>query len=170
MTNCSASAAARLFNSSLYFVAALLVYLTLVSLLARAAEPPCDWKYLVADSFPPSFMIRSCSHCHSAPKQISTNAQTISLFASGGVYTYGRGLWSGQRRCGHPDSDGWMNSQGTSKYRKEPKTKWDSWNRNRSISISSKVSTLPCSGTDRGWEGHRRTLFAGFSLSFSKTF
>jgi hypothetical protein len=40
--------------------------LTLTSLLASAADPPCDWKYLVADSFPPTFITRSCSHCHSA--------------------------------------------------------------------------------------------------------
>ena len=54
-----ASAAQRLVSSSLYFVAALLVYLALWSLLASAAEPPCDWKYFVALSLPPTFMIRS---------------------------------------------------------------------------------------------------------------
>lgn len=59
-----ASAAALFFNSSLYFVAAVDVYLVLGSLLARAAVPPCDWKYFVADSFPPTFIIRSWSHCH----------------------------------------------------------------------------------------------------------
>lgn len=37
--------------------------MTLVSLLARAAVPPFDWKNLVADSLPPTFMVRSCSHC-----------------------------------------------------------------------------------------------------------
>jgi hypothetical protein len=54
-----ASAAALFFNSSLYFVAALDVYFVFGSLLANAAVPPCDWKYLVADSFPPTFIIRS---------------------------------------------------------------------------------------------------------------
>ena len=58
------SLAARRFSSSLYFVAALDVYFTFGSLLARAAVPPFDWKNLVADSFPPTFKIRSCSHCH----------------------------------------------------------------------------------------------------------
>lgn len=52
-------------NSSLYLFAALLVYFVLGSLLASAADPPCDWKYLVALSLPPVFMRRSCSHCHS---------------------------------------------------------------------------------------------------------
>lgn len=66
VTDCCASAAARLLSSSLYLTAALDVYLTLTSLLASAADPPCDWKYLVADSFPPTFITRSCSHCHSA--------------------------------------------------------------------------------------------------------
>lgn len=51
-----ASAAALLFSSSLYLVAAFDVYLTFGSLVARAADPPCDWKYFVADSFPPTFM------------------------------------------------------------------------------------------------------------------
>lgn len=64
-----ASAAQRLANSSLYLVAALLVYLALWSLLASAAEPPCDWKYLVALSLPPIFMMRSWSHCHTALNQ-----------------------------------------------------------------------------------------------------
>jgi len=54
-----ASAAQRLVSSYLYLVAALLVYLALWSLLASAAVPPCDWKYLVALSLPPTFMMRS---------------------------------------------------------------------------------------------------------------
>lgn len=54
-----ASAAALLFSSSLYLVAVFDVYLTFGSLLARAAVPPCDWKYFVADSFPPTFMTRN---------------------------------------------------------------------------------------------------------------
>jgi hypothetical protein len=53
------SAVTRLPSSSLYFVAALEVYLVFGSLLFRAADPPCDWKYLVADSLPPTFIIRS---------------------------------------------------------------------------------------------------------------
>lgn len=40
-TDCCASCAARLLSSSLYFTAALDVYLTLESLLASAADPPC---------------------------------------------------------------------------------------------------------------------------------
>jgi hypothetical protein len=59
VTHSLASATHRLCSSSLYFVAALLVYLALESLLASAAEPPCDWKYLVALSLPPTFMMRS---------------------------------------------------------------------------------------------------------------
>lgn len=62
-----ASAATLLLSSSLYFVAAFDVYFVFGSLLASAAVPPCDWKYFVADSFPPTFMIRSWSHCHSVP-------------------------------------------------------------------------------------------------------
>lgn len=54
-----ASRAVLLLSSSLYFVAALDVYLIFISLLASAAEPPCVWKYLVADSLPPNFMFRS---------------------------------------------------------------------------------------------------------------
>ena len=55
----STSAAARLLSSSLYFEAALEVYLVLGSFEASAAVPPCDWKYLVADSLPPTFMVRN---------------------------------------------------------------------------------------------------------------
>jgi hypothetical protein len=58
-----ASAAQRRVSSSLYFVAALLVYFALWSLLASAAEPPWDWKYFVALSLPPTFITRSWSHC-----------------------------------------------------------------------------------------------------------
>lgn len=54
-----ASATTLLFSSSLYLVAAFEVYFVFGSLLAKAAVPPCDWKYLVADSFPPTFMIRN---------------------------------------------------------------------------------------------------------------
>lgn len=74
-TDCCASNAARLLSSSLYLTAALHVYLTLTSLLASAAEPPCDWKYFVADSLPPTFITRSCSHCHS---RLITNNQPLS--------------------------------------------------------------------------------------------
>ena len=54
-----ASLAALLFSSSLYFVAAFEVYFVFGSLLASAAVPPFDWKNLVADSFPPIFIVRS---------------------------------------------------------------------------------------------------------------
>lgn len=47
----------------------MLVYLALWSLLASAAEPPCDWKYLVALSLPPTFMIRNWSHCQTVVGQ-----------------------------------------------------------------------------------------------------
>ena len=60
-----ASLAALFLSSSLYLVAAADVYFVLGSLLLRAAEPPLDWKNLVADSLPPTFMTRSWSHCHS---------------------------------------------------------------------------------------------------------
>lgn len=46
-------------SSSLYLVAAADVYFVFGSLLFRAAEPPLDWKNLVADSLPPTFIIRS---------------------------------------------------------------------------------------------------------------
>lgn len=65
-----ASSALRFLSSSLYFVAVLDSYLTFGSFEASAAEPPWDWKYLVADSFPPTFIVLSCSHCHSTrPRQ-----------------------------------------------------------------------------------------------------
>lgn len=54
-----ASLAARLFSSSLYLVAAGDWYLVFGSLLFKAAVPPLDWKNLVADSLPPTFMTRS---------------------------------------------------------------------------------------------------------------
>lgn len=54
-----ASRADLLFSSSLYLVAAFEVYFVVGSLLFNAAVPPFDWKNLVADSFPPTFMIRS---------------------------------------------------------------------------------------------------------------
>jgi hypothetical protein len=54
-----ASAALLLDNSSLYFVAAFEVYFVFGSLLAKAAEPPWVWKYFVADSFPPTFIVRN---------------------------------------------------------------------------------------------------------------
>lgn len=59
-----ASLADRFFSSSLYFVAAFDVYLVVGSLLLSAALPPFDWKNLVADSLPPTFITRSWSHCH----------------------------------------------------------------------------------------------------------
>lgn len=65
-TYSSASLAALLFSSSLYLLAAFEVYFTLASLLAKAALPPFDWKYLVADSFPPTFIVRNCAHCHTS--------------------------------------------------------------------------------------------------------
>lgn len=60
-----ASFMALFLSSSLYLVAALEVYFVLGSLLLSAALPPLDWKNFVADSLPPTFMIRSWSHCHS---------------------------------------------------------------------------------------------------------
>lgn len=64
-----ASLAARLLSSSLYLVAVLDWYLVLGSLLLSAAVPPLDWKNLVADSLPPTFIMRSWSHCHSEVAQ-----------------------------------------------------------------------------------------------------
>lgn len=54
-----ASLAALFLSSSLYLVAAADVYFVLGSLLLSAAEPPLDWKNLVADSLPPTFITRS---------------------------------------------------------------------------------------------------------------
>ena len=54
-----ASFADLLLSSSLYFVAAFEVYLVVGSLLFKAAVPPFDWKNFVADSLPPTFMIRN---------------------------------------------------------------------------------------------------------------
>jgi hypothetical protein len=67
---CLASAALRLDSSSLYFTAAFEVYFVFGSLLANAADPPWVWKYFVADSFPPTFMIRSWSHCQTINIQL----------------------------------------------------------------------------------------------------
>lgn len=53
------SAATLLANSSLYFVAAVEVYFVFGSLLFNAADPPCVWKYFVAESLPPTFISRS---------------------------------------------------------------------------------------------------------------
>lgn len=66
----SASRAALRFSSSLYLLAALEVYLTLASLLASAALPPLDWKNFVADSLPPTFIVRSWLHCHTVQKSM----------------------------------------------------------------------------------------------------
>jgi hypothetical protein len=126
-----ASLAARRFNSSLYLVAALDVYFVFGSLLARAAVPPLDWKNLVADSFPPTFIIRNCSHCH-------TRTESASPMAFCGMQlTYRQGSWIGQRRCERRDFDGLKSSLNKDRYQKEPKTTLDFSGHNQSISIPS---------------------------------
>lgn len=69
VTYSSTSIATRRLSSSLYLVAALDVYLVLISLLFRAAVPPLDWKNLMADSLPPTFIVRSWFHCHTGARQ-----------------------------------------------------------------------------------------------------
>lgn len=173
ITDCCASAAARLLSSSLYFVAALQVYLTLVSLLASAAEPPLDWKYLVADSFPPTFINRSCSHCHSA-----SNTQTISMHPYPLVHPGGGGLHTVEIR-GTDKGD--MNPQ-VSMVGRTVQTQVNSQrNRRPRRILGATIETdlpsdcqyvlvqtggLPCVLQ----EGQVRALFAGLVLSFSKIF
>ena len=74
-----ASADALFFKSSLYFVAALEVYFVFGSLLASAAVPPCDWKYFVADSLPPTFIIRSWSHCQTVSTSCQSSSKSICI-------------------------------------------------------------------------------------------
>lgn len=126
-----ASLAARRLSSSLYFVAVLDVYFTFGSLLARAAVPPFDWKNLVADSLPPTFIIRNCSHCHSRDTSASQRAVRASPLP------YRQELWIGRKRCEHPNFDDLKNSPNRGKYQKESRTSLDSFGRNRNISISS---------------------------------
>lgn len=127
-----ASFAALLFNSSLYLVAALLVYFVFGSLLFNAAVPPFDWKNLVADSFPPIFMMRNWSHCHSAPPSVDLPAPPPRRTARG---TYGQGSWSAQRRCARRGFDGSRSSRDRHRYRMEQMSTWGSSVRNQNKSM-----------------------------------
>lgn len=119
------SFAVLLFSSSLYLFAAFEVYLTFVSLLARAALPPFDWKNLVADSLPPTLKFRSWSHCHTMHVRIGCDPRCT---------TYRRGWSTEQRRCERLGSGGSKSSQDISRHRMVPMTMLGSSGRSQSIS------------------------------------
>lgn len=151
---CFLSTATRRVNSSLYLVAALELYLALGSLLFRAAVPPWDWKYFVADSLPPTFMMRSWSHC-----------QTLGVSAAESRHWHGRaycrGWWSAQRRCARPYYGGWRSSRGTGRCQRAPTTRWGSSRRSRSISVGAGRSQRAALGA--GGQG-RADLVGGLGL------
>lgn len=131
---CLASSALRFLSSSLYFVAVLDSYLTFGSLEASAAEPPWDWKYLIADSFPPTFIVLSCSHCHSTgPRQY---VAPFGLEAVEGVVsnTYDPVPWNGQTRYARPNYDGARSSRGKGKFRRVQTPMLDFCHRSRNRS------------------------------------
>lgn len=164
MAYSAASLAARLFNSSLYFVAAFDWYLVLGSLLLSAAVPPFDWKYFVADSLPPTFITRSWSHCHSGHNVSPPVCSKVVR------YTYDQGLSIAQRRCEHPSCDDSMNNQGRDRFQKVQKSMLDSLPHNQNKSIARKhISTcIIIASVQRRLV--LRTLFAGFVFNFSKSF
>lgn len=152
-----ASAAHLRISSSLYLVAALLVYFALWSLLASAAEPPCDWKYLVALSFPPTLKIRNWSHCQ-------TRSRQYTLFCVNRWHAYCRGWWIARTRCGRPCYGGSTSSRDTGIYQREQNSMLDSLRRNRNIST---VGTLALPRPD-SLSKRQRTLFADFAFSLVK--
>lgn len=160
MTYSLASAAALFLSSSLYFVAAFEVYFVFGSWFARAAIPPCDWKNFVADSLPPTFMVRSWSHCHSAyPLHHYSDSWEVRM-----IKAYGQGLLIWQMKYGLLDCGDLRSNRGTSIYQTAPKTRLGFWFRSQSIPIiyQRRVSI----DQERGMH----TLFAGFAFNFSKIF
>lgn len=120
---------ALFFSSSLYFVAAFEVYLVFGSWLARATVPPCDWKNFVADSLPPTFMIRSWSHCHSAyPLHHYSNSWEIRI-----INAYGQDLLIWQRKYEPLSCDDLRSNRGISIYQTALKTRLGFWFRSQSI-------------------------------------
>lgn len=95
---------------------------------------------MVADSFPPTFITRSCSHCHSVGRP---SAQAFSLVAANKITTaedtYDRGLWIEQRRYGHQDCGDGPSNRGKGRYRRGPTTKSGSWSHSQSIATREKV-------------------------------
>ena len=156
-----ASLDARLFNSSLYLVATFESYLVFGSLLFNAAVPPFDWKNFVADSLPPTFIIRNWSHCHS---------RLCSVFLLKLVWwcTYGQGWWIAQKRYGHPSCGGSRSSQGRGIFQRVQMSKWDSFAHSRSISTIH-IPVSNCKHRDT-LTSDDLTLFAGLVFNFSKIF
>lgn len=131
MTYCFASAAALFFSSSLYFVAVPEVYLIFGSWIARAAVPPCDWKNFVADSLPPTFMVRSWSHCHSAyPLHHYSDSWEIRI-----INAYGQDLLIWQRKYELLSCDDLRSNRDTNIYQTAPKTRLGFWFRSQNIPI-----------------------------------
>lgn len=142
---CLASTAQRLCSSSLYLVAALLVYFVLGSLLARAAEPPWVWKYFVALSLPPTFMMRSWSHCQTRIHQHMLYPKASRCSHK----TYCPSSLTAQRRCEHPCSCGSPSNRGRGKCRTEQNSMLGSLRRNRNISVH--IHELCCPQVDRNF-------------------
>lgn len=143
-------------------MAAFEVYFVVGSLLFKAAVPPFDWKNLVADSLPPTFMIRNWSHCHSA-----NCVRSLPL----GEYcraTYGQDLWIAQTRYGHPSFGDLRSSPGKGRFQKVLTSMLDSSARNQSISKGQIYVSDFTPGTKLTCG--MLTRFAGFVLSFSKIF
>ena len=132
------SLAVLLFSSSLYLFAAFEVYLTFVSLLARAAVPPFDWKNLVADSLPPTLKLRSWSHCQTKHVRNGRDPRYT---------TYRRGWSTEQRRCERLGSGGSKSSQDIDRHQMGPTTMLGSSGRSQSISRSIRQGYL-----SEGWE------------------
>lgn len=132
------------------------MYLTFTSLLAKAAVPPFDWKNFVADSLPPTFIVRSCAHCH-------TTASHQWLGASCDEQTYHQDSSIEQRRCAPLGCGGWRSSRGIDTRQMAPMTMSGSSVHNQNISAA--VSVMAQRVSD-----DVRTLLAGFVFSFSKTF
>jgi hypothetical protein len=153
--SCASLAALRL-SSSLYFVAALDVYLVLGSLLARAAVPPFDWKNFVADSLPPTFMSRSCSHCQ------TSHSQYFAVSGWSFCTTNHRGWSTEQRRYALQDFGDLKSNQGRGIFQMAQRTKSDCFGHSRSISRAVSQSSQNSSGD--------LTRFAGLVLSFSNIF
>lgn len=153
----------------MYFVAALDVYLVLGSLLARAADPPCVWKYFVADSLPPIFIMRNCSHCQTVASSVSSCPSSCLV----SLATYCRDWLSVQTRCALQGFGDSHCNPGRGRCRRVLMTTWDSLHGSQSISVHEVdiVSGRAC-GLERGEGGELMscTLFAGFDLSFSKIF
>lgn len=160
MTYSLASAAALCLSSSLYFVAAIEVYFVLGFWFARAAVPPFDWKNFVADSLPPTFMVRSWSHCHSAyPLHHYSDSWEVRM-----IKAYGQGLLIWQMKYELLDCGDLRSNPGTGIYRTAPKTRLGFWFRSQSIPKIYQRSRLD-------WPGKGHAYFVRrFCLQFLEDF